>query len=250
MASLTQFLLRTRFELSIYSRVTLTLLKLRQATDAGIAFPGYEEGPLVFHPTCRYDIGTDTYDAGEERSGLDRCVTAYLTGYCHAELVSSGHRWVFVVLRTVEWIVDRAKRDALARLLLENMTSIYAGENLVEKLAALTLHPPANDRACLNAALGFRDLMEYPVPLPSSEDYTRWDGPGAHRHSLCQFVSHSLTFQPLEPRFNRSSKRVFFVAEGVRYRSTNPFNSPIDSQLLFSLRCPTKTCVPRTRRTY
>jgi hypothetical protein len=65
-ASLTHFLLRTRFELAIYSRVTLTLPQLKQVTDAGITFPGYEEGPLMFRPTYRYDIGTDTYDASEK----------------------------------------------------------------------------------------------------------------------------------------------------------------------------------------
>ena len=34
--------------------------------DAGIAFAGYQEGPLLFRPTYRYDIGTDTYDTSEK----------------------------------------------------------------------------------------------------------------------------------------------------------------------------------------
>ena len=34
--------------------------------DAGIAFSGYQEGPLLFRPTYRYDIGTDTYDTSEK----------------------------------------------------------------------------------------------------------------------------------------------------------------------------------------
>jgi len=34
--------------------------------DAGTAFAGYEEGPLLFRPTYRYDLGTDTYDTSEK----------------------------------------------------------------------------------------------------------------------------------------------------------------------------------------
>lgn len=34
--------------------------------DAGLAFSGYQEGPLLFRPTYRYDIGTDTYDTSEK----------------------------------------------------------------------------------------------------------------------------------------------------------------------------------------
>jgi synaptojanin len=35
--------------------------------DAGIAFSGYEEGPLLFRPTYRYDLGTDYYDTSEKQ---------------------------------------------------------------------------------------------------------------------------------------------------------------------------------------
>lgn len=34
--------------------------------DAKLAFTGYEEGPLLFRPTYRYDIGTDHYDTSEK----------------------------------------------------------------------------------------------------------------------------------------------------------------------------------------
>lgn len=34
--------------------------------DAGIAFTGYQEGPLLFRPTYRYDLGTDNYDTSEK----------------------------------------------------------------------------------------------------------------------------------------------------------------------------------------
>ena len=34
--------------------------------DTGIVFAGYQEGPILFRPTYRYDIGTDTYDTSEK----------------------------------------------------------------------------------------------------------------------------------------------------------------------------------------
>ena len=100
--------------------------------------------------------------------------------YNRAELRSSDHRPVFALFRTIVWIVDRAKRDSLARLLLENVTSTSADEKLDEKLAALTLHPQINDRAFFKSVLRLYDLIDYPVPPPSSEDHTWWDGPGTY----------------------------------------------------------------------
>lgn len=34
--------------------------------DDGVAFRGYQEGPLIFPPTYKYDVGTDNYDSGEK----------------------------------------------------------------------------------------------------------------------------------------------------------------------------------------
>jgi len=100
--------------------------------------------------------------------------------YNRAELRSSDHRPVFALFRTIVWIVDRAKRDALARLLLDNVTSTSADEKLDEKLAALTLHPQINDCAYFNSVLETYDLIYYSVPPPSSEDHAWWDGPGTY----------------------------------------------------------------------
>ena len=40
--------------------------QLRKVMDAGLAFPRYEEGPLLFRPTYRYDLGSDRYDTSEK----------------------------------------------------------------------------------------------------------------------------------------------------------------------------------------
>ena len=108
---------------------------------------------------------------------------------------------MFALFRTTVWIVDRTKRDSLARLLLENVTSTSADEKLDEKLAALTLHPPANDRAYFGSVLGFCDLMGSTVPPPSSDDQAWWD-----RHGTHQFLSYQTFTNPLKPRFHRSHK--------------------------------------------
>lgn len=40
--------------------------QLKQAMDSQAAFVGFEEGPLIFPPTYRYDVGTDNYDTSEK----------------------------------------------------------------------------------------------------------------------------------------------------------------------------------------
>jgi hypothetical protein len=34
--------------------------------DTEVAFAGYNEGPLLFRPTYRYDAGTDQYDTSDK----------------------------------------------------------------------------------------------------------------------------------------------------------------------------------------
>lgn len=40
--------------------------QLKQAIDSGLVFEGFEEGPILFRPTYRYDVGTDDYDTSEK----------------------------------------------------------------------------------------------------------------------------------------------------------------------------------------
>lgn len=34
--------------------------------DSRLAFEEYQEGPILFRPTYRYDVGTDDYDTSEK----------------------------------------------------------------------------------------------------------------------------------------------------------------------------------------
>ncbi|KAG6833956.1 hypothetical protein H0H87_007967 [Tephrocybe sp. NHM501043] len=108
--------------------------------DEGAAFPGYVEGPILFRPTYRYDLGTDTYDTSEKLR-----IPAWT---------------VFGIFRAEVRIIDQVKKVALSRLLLDGITSTGPGEHLDEKLAALVF--PS-------------DITE--LPPPSSDDIVWWDGP-------------------------------------------------------------------------
>ena len=106
--------------IAIISILTILHLSLRaqlqNAMDSGAAFAGYEEGPLLFRPTYRYDVGTDIYDTSEKMripawTGMLSSCPQHLEGpepfidrilyrgpaldlavYSRSELVGSDHR--------------------------------------------------------------------------------------------------------------------------------------------------------------
>ncbi|KAF7332240.1 Inositol polyphosphate phosphatase [Mycena kentingensis (nom. inval.)] len=140
--------------------------QLRQTIDSGAAFVGFEEGPLLFRPTYRYNLGTDEYDTSEKMripawtdrilyrgTGLD------LTVYSRAELKGSDHKPVFGMLRSTVRIVDITKREGLKQLLLRSVLASAPGDEMDEKLAALALP------------------LELDLPPPSSEEDAWWIDP-------------------------------------------------------------------------
>lgn len=140
--------------------------QLRQAIDNGDAFSGYEEGPMLFRPTYKYDLGTDNYDTSEKMripAWTDRILFKGrfdLAVYSRAELKGSDHRPVFALFRSEVRIIDVVKRAALSRLLLENTLSATPGEKLDEKLASLVLPDDCSE-----------------LPPPSTDDNTWWNRP-------------------------------------------------------------------------
>ncbi|KAI0700745.1 inositol polyphosphate phosphatase [Cytidiella melzeri] len=144
--------------------------QLRQALDDGSAFAGYEEGPLLFRPTYKYDYGSENYDSSEKMripAWTDRILykgpSLSLTVYSRAELKGSDHRPVFAIFRAELRVIDHTKRASLSHLLLENVASTAPGEKLDEKLASLAFASDVPD-----------------LPPPSSDSSAWWDGPG-HR---------------------------------------------------------------------
>ncbi|KAF5322195.1 hypothetical protein D9619_000489 [Psilocybe cf. subviscida] len=114
--------------------------QLRQAIDSKTAFAGYEEGPLLFRPTYRYDLGTDNYDTSEKMR-----IPAWT---------------VFATYRANVRIIDPVKKAALSRMLLDGVVSTQPGEKLDEKLANLSLPSDTGE-----------------LPPPSSDEKAWWDCP-------------------------------------------------------------------------
>ncbi|KAG5728501.1 Inositol-1,4,5-trisphosphate 5-phosphatase 1 [Termitomyces sp. T112] len=177
--------------------------QLKQMMDEGTAFSGYTEGPILFRPTYRYDLGTDVYDTSEKLripAWTDRILyrgaQLDLSIYSRAELRGSDHKPVFGLFRAQVRIIDSVKKLALSRLLFNSIASTVpgeqSGEQLNEKLAALVF--PS-------------DIAE--LPPPSSDDLVWWDGPDCPGGVL-----------PIH-EFRRIPTR----------RKTNPFDSPDDSPL-------------------
>ncbi|KAI0722816.1 inositol polyphosphate phosphatase [Earliella scabrosa] len=173
--------------------------QLRRAMDDGEVFHGFQEGPLLFRPTYKYDLNSDSYDTGEKLripAWTDRVLfkgnNLDLAVYSRAELKCSDHRPVFALFRAEVRIIDHAKRATLQKLLLENVTSTAPGEKLDEKLASLTFTPEEHD-----------------LPPPSSDESAWWDDLD-HPNGIVIPVSRRNGSQP---------------------RSSNPFESSSESSL-------------------
>ncbi|THH26808.1 hypothetical protein EUX98_g7380 [Antrodiella citrinella] len=175
--------------------------QLKQVIDSRAAFIDYIEGPLLFKPTYKYDLGTENYDSSEKAripAWTDRILykgdALDLSVYSRAELKGSDHRPVFALFRASVRIIDHALRTMLAGVLFENVTSTAPGEKLDEKLANLAF-----------STNGRPDL-----PPPSSDDAAWWDD-----------ADHPNGVVPPERMTD------------LRPQSTpyNPFDSPIDSPL-------------------
>ena len=121
--------------------------------------------PTTRAKRCAFQLGLVRHSVPHISRSKHRCQTTNidrilyqgsldLAVYNRVELKSSDHRPVFALFSTVVWIVDPVKQDALARLLLENVTSTSSDEKLDDKLAALVLQPSANDCMPFNSVLG------------------------------------------------------------------------------------------------
>ncbi|KAI8139943.1 Endonuclease/exonuclease/phosphatase [Fennellomyces sp. T-0311] len=94
--------------------------QLQNEMRLGHVFPGYEEGPITFLPTYKYDNGKDVYDTSEKQrvpGWTDRVLykgrDLKLVQYSRAELYTSDHRPVFALFEADIVTLDH---DAKARL--------------------------------------------------------------------------------------------------------------------------------------
>nr|XP_018264769.1 phosphatidylinositol phosphate phosphatase [Kwoniella dejecticola CBS 10117]OBR86927.1 phosphatidylinositol phosphate phosphatase [Kwoniella dejecticola CBS 10117] len=112
--------------------------QLLNAMDAGETFIGYDEGPISFKPTYKYDNGTDYYDTSEKQrvpAWTDRILfrgsSLRLKDYNRAELMTSDHRPVYAVFDATIREVDHARKDAITK---EIVHSILASGDTNKKM--------------------------------------------------------------------------------------------------------------------
>ncbi|KAK4689930.1 synaptojanin, partial [Tremellales sp. Uapishka_1] len=108
--------------------------KLLQAVGQGEVFIGYDEGPIAFRPTYKYDNGTDEYDTSEKAripAWTDRILfkgsSLRLKEYNRAELVTSDHRPVYAVFDATIREVDHAKKEVITKGIIHSLRHNSAG---------------------------------------------------------------------------------------------------------------------------
>lgn len=106
--------------------------QLTQVLNAGQIFPNFCEPTLQFHPTYKYDVGTDLYDTSEKArtpSWTDRIIyrgtNLHPLAYSDAPLKLSDHKPVFAAYRVKISFVDEKKKS----LLIEQLRMDYRKQN-------------------------------------------------------------------------------------------------------------------------
>lgn len=128
--------------------------QLTRMRKLGAAFPGYEEAPIEFAPTYKYDQNTDTYDTSEKMrppAWTDRVLfrapvpeSVRCIRYDHAPLRASDHRPVSALFEVEVHVVDVELRNAIEQALVEKYRGEAAPQRLPRGLATATSLPPAS----------------------------------------------------------------------------------------------------------
>ncbi|GMM53891.1 hypothetical protein DAKH74_005070 [Maudiozyma humilis] len=105
--------------------------QLTQQIDCGAVFHDYCEPTIHFHPTYKFDHGTDIYDTSEKMrtpSWTDRIVykgnNLHPLAYSCATLKVSDHRPVYAAYRTDVNFIDEEKKLELSKSLYEDFKMV------------------------------------------------------------------------------------------------------------------------------
>ncbi|XAO22935.1 hypothetical protein I312_101710 [Cryptococcus bacillisporus CA1280] len=128
--------------------------QLLKAMDAGEVFMGYDEGPIQFLPTYKYDNGTNNYDTSEKQrvpAWTDRVLfkgsTLRLQEYARAELMTSDHRPVYAVFEATIREIDRAKKEKIAKELVHSLVKSGGEKKIAAKVGVEVGNVGARDLA-------------------------------------------------------------------------------------------------------
>ncbi|KNC81373.1 hypothetical protein SARC_06298, partial [Sphaeroforma arctica JP610] len=111
--------------------------QLQSARDRGLVFQGFEEGEIIFAPTYKYDVNSDTYDTSEKQrtpSWTDRILwrvngesvlNSVLRYYNRVDSIrTSDHRPVVAVLDINVAIVDEQARKSVYKSLVRDGSAV------------------------------------------------------------------------------------------------------------------------------
>ncbi|KKK21475.1 hypothetical protein ARAM_004639 [Aspergillus rambellii] len=160
---------------------------------AGRAFQFYNEGPVTFPPTYKYDVGTDTYDTSEKARIPAWCDRVLWKGsnirqlnYNVTDLRLSDHRPVWAFFACMINIVDEGRKEILRQ-------KIYAERRCPPH--DLLADPPHQ------AGIGDGDLILFEsispgLPPPSSDHHKWWLDNSAPAKSLIRPPAEGYTLNP------------------------------------------------------
>ncbi|BGP22785.1 inositolor phosphatidylinositol phosphatase [Rhodotorula toruloides] len=169
-------------------------------------FEGYQEAPLLFRPTYKYDNGTDDYDTSEKMripAYTDRILykgpDLDCSRYSRAELRMSDHRPVYAIFRARIRTIDQAKRAALRKELLQDLLANPPEDALENQLSQVDLNgtktlrrlpPPSDDQqAWWNGKLQLFEPPEVP-PKPRNLAVSNPFDPGFYKSSPSISISN------------------------------------------------------------
>ncbi|KAF3165290.1 hypothetical protein TWF106_000605 [Orbilia oligospora] len=107
-------------------------LLMERKRNPGFRLRSFNEAPITFPPTYKYDVGTDTYDTSEKKrmpSWCDRILYRGLgrirqTDYRRHEVHTSDHRPVSAVFQLRVKTVNKRKREEVMRSVEQKYTDV------------------------------------------------------------------------------------------------------------------------------
>jgi endonuclease/exonuclease/phosphatase family metal-dependent hydrolase len=109
-------------------------LLVERKKNPGFRLRAFQEGPLTFAPTYKYDVGTDTYDTSEKKRSPAWCDRLLYRGlgkikqidYRRWEVKASDHRPVSGIFLVRIKVVDPAKRKEVWKQCVKEYEAVRA----------------------------------------------------------------------------------------------------------------------------
>ncbi|KAI7882994.1 DNase I-like protein [Lichtheimia hyalospora FSU 10163] len=157
--------------------------QLRREMEYGNVFQGYEEGPITFLPTYKYDNGKDVYDTRQQRipGWTDRILYKgnhlKLLQYARAELYTSDHRPVLALFEADILTYDHDAKARLHKELYQQSldhinvnTPITMEQSPPELPRRRTPTPPTSRPTVVAAAAAAAPVVDMLIDLSSDQE--------------------------------------------------------------------------------